>query len=660
MRTCILVGIVLALLAGDCLIAQSFPTTVPLQGRLVKQVGGNASGVFPMTFRIYTLPSGGTPVWSETQAAVSVTNGLFKTELGVVTAFPATLFDGRTLYLGIQVSTDPEMVPRLAITAQAYAMKSRNPGPTGPTGPQGPMGPTGTTGPQGLVGPTGPSGPQGLTGPFGPSGPRGSTGPTGPLGPAGPTGAIPTPPVNWSYNGDTLTSTTTSPSSSAAAVTARATHSTGSGRGIEALSYNGDAINSSARGTVGRAIYAASYGTAIYADTYHTNGIALYAYKGSPSGGGYGVYAQTNGSTGRAVYGYAGNPLSTSTHWGAGIYGYARSNYSAGVFGTNDATHGKAIVGESTGRFGYGVYGLASGSCGETGVYGSSQATNSIAYGVYGWAGAKASNSSSYPSYGVRGLATGANSTGIFGHAYGTASSTTSKISGIYGQATSRGYGVYCSGNFGASGSKSFIQPHPTDPSRSVQFICLEGNENGTYFRGKARIVNGRIEIDIPQEWKDVTAAEGITVQVTPYEAGADLYVAETGRERIVIKGAKDCAFSYFVNGVRRGYEEYEPYIPNTGFRPDIKGVPFGNQYPKAIRDILVKNGVLNTDYTPNEATAAKLGWKLMEQSEVPVEERWWLPHEERQALIKAATPRSMPEPHERPGAQVSPEDERR
>jgi hypothetical protein len=51
-------------------------------------------------------------------------------------------------------------------------------------------------------------------------------------------------------------------------------------------------------------------------------------------------------------------------------------------------------------------------------------------------------------------------------------------------------------------GTKSFVQPHPTDASKQILFYCLEGNENGTYFRGTTRLVGGRAEIPIPEEWE--------------------------------------------------------------------------------------------------------------------------------------------------------------
>jgi len=44
---------------------------------------------------------------------------------------------------------------------------------------------------------------------------------------------------------------------------------------------------------------------------------------------------------------------------------------------------------------------------------------------------------------------------------------------------------------------------------------------------------------------------------------------------------------------------------------PESIDVPFGTQYPDSYRDIMVQNGILNPDYTPNEATAAQMGWPL-------------------------------------------------
>jgi hypothetical protein len=179
-----------------------------------------------------------------------------------------------------------------------------------------------------------------------------------------------------------------------------------------------------------------------------------------------------------------------------------------------------------------------------------------------------------------------------------------------------------------------------------VHFVCLEGNENGTYFRGSTRLVNGAAEIVIPEEWKLVSESEGITVQVTPTSGPSVLFVPAKTRERIVVRGAPDCEFDYLVNGVRRGFASHQPFRENLDFRPEVRGVPFGTQYPKALRDVLVANGILNADYTPNEATAARLGWELKDQHEVPPSQRWWLDPEERARLVQQTrTPPGTPLP---------------
>ena len=42
-----------------------------------------------------------------------------------------------------------------------------------------------------------------------------------------------------------------------------------------------------------------------------------------------------------------------------------------------------------------------------------------------------------------------------------------------------------------------------------------------------------------------------------------------------------------------------------------FRGVPYGAQYREGHRRILVENGILNADFSPNEQTAVRLGWSL-------------------------------------------------
>jgi hypothetical protein len=112
-------------------------------------------------------------------------------------------------------------------------------------------------------------------------------------------------------------------------------------------------------------------------------------------------------------------------------------------------------------------------------------------------------------------------------------------------------------GDFVASGTKSFRQDHPLDPTREIWFVCLEGNEAGTYFRGTGRLAAGRAELPVPDEFALVTAEGGLTVQVTAL-GDARVWVEHKGLDRIVVRGSADVEFDYFVNGVRAGYAGFQ------------------------------------------------------------------------------------------------------
>lgn len=43
---------------------------------------------------------------------------------------------------------------------------------------------------------------------------------------------------------------------------------------------------------------------------------------------------------------------------------------------------------------------------------------------------------------------------------------------------------VYSSGDFGGTGARHFVEPHPTDATKVIRYVALEGPESGTYFLG--------------------------------------------------------------------------------------------------------------------------------------------------------------------------------
>jgi len=237
-----------------------------------------------------------------------------------------------------------------------------------------------------------------------------------------------------------------------------------------------------------------------------------------------------------------------------------------------------AVWGQSDGIFGRGVFGHATGGSG-------------VNYGVWGQSGSS-------------------NGRGVFGFA--TATSGTNY--GVLGTTFSpNGYGVYSNGDYGGNGAKFFVQPHPYDPSKEIRFVCLEGNESGTYFRGSTHLENGRAYIDVPEEFRLVSEHDGLTVQLTAMGPDAGLWVESKDLNQIVVVGNGNVEFDYFINGVRRGFADMELVRENHAYVPEVRGVPYGTQFRPAHRQILVENGILNPDFTPNERTAALLGWTLRE-----------------------------------------------
>lgn len=110
------------------------------------------------------------------------------------------------------------------------------------------------------------------------------------------------------------------------------------------------------------------------------------------------------------------------------------------------------------------------------------------------------------------------------------------------------------------TGTVSFVQPHPTDSTKEIVYVSLEGPEAGTYIRGTAQLVNGEAVIELPEHFSWVTNDEGLTVQLTSRSEWLQLYLTETSTKRIIVREAsgKSGQFDYLVQGVRKGYGHYQ------------------------------------------------------------------------------------------------------
>jgi hypothetical protein len=113
----------------------AFNQQINYQGKLTNtSFVAVADGTYNMEFKLYTVSSGGSPVWTETRTGgdkVTVSNGLFSVMLGSVTSFAGVDFN-QTLYLGVNIGGsgspvwDGEMTPRKIIGAVPAAFISNS------------------------------------------------------------------------------------------------------------------------------------------------------------------------------------------------------------------------------------------------------------------------------------------------------------------------------------------------------------------------------------------------------------------------------------------------------------------------------------------------------------------------------------------------------
>jgi len=103
-------------------------STIPYQGRLADAAGNPITGKQNMEFRVYDVPTGGAPLWTEFWTggnAVNISDGLFSVMLGSIQTGLATIVQANDeLYLGVTVGTDAEMKPRVQLGSVPFSMVS--------------------------------------------------------------------------------------------------------------------------------------------------------------------------------------------------------------------------------------------------------------------------------------------------------------------------------------------------------------------------------------------------------------------------------------------------------------------------------------------------------------------------------------------------------
>ena len=104
--------------------ASALPNIFTHQGHITNADSNPITGTSNVTFNLYTVPTEGSSVWSET-VAVTFDSGFYHVTLGSETALDMDLFtSGESLYLGVTLEGVNEMTPRTEITSVPHALLS--------------------------------------------------------------------------------------------------------------------------------------------------------------------------------------------------------------------------------------------------------------------------------------------------------------------------------------------------------------------------------------------------------------------------------------------------------------------------------------------------------------------------------------------------------
>ncbi len=251
------------------------------------------------------------------------------------------------------------------------------------------------------------------------------------------------------------------------------------------------------------------------------------------------------------------------------------------------------------------------------GVHGNTNSTTSRAAGVAGDDGSTVANRDAgfgfstgmlgFGRNGVGGLTSTIGGYGVFGVAEATTGAITGE--GVLGFST---FGVHALvGSLSCAGCTTlFVDPHPTDATKTINYAALQGNEAGTYFRGTARTVDGYYVINVPEDFRYSTDSEGLTVQLTPVGAPATMYVVSEDLNQIIVQSSADVKFHYLVQGVRPAFKDFKA-IQSTpeAFLPAGAESRMPEGWTPWMKQRLIANGTYNADGTVNMETAERVGW---------------------------------------------------
>jgi hypothetical protein len=121
-------------------------------------------------------------------------------------------------------------------------------------------------------------------------------------------------------------------------------------------------------------------------------------------------------------------------------------------------------------------------------------------------------------------------------------------------------------GSFTSRGNKKFKITHPNRAGFDLIHSCLEGPENGVYYRGEGRLVAGHAVVMLPEYFEALTRPEGVTVQLTPKGPRPFLlsYSDVSGGSFHVHGTQDDGVFAWELKAVRADLAPLEVEVPSA------------------------------------------------------------------------------------------------
>jgi len=288
--------------------------------------------------------------------------------------------------------------------------------------------------------------------------------------------------------------------------------------------------------------------------------------------GNYGIYAY-GGTAGGYFSGSGNNGNAYVGHGSIGISAFGLDKgidaYGTAMGGNFEDLDGTGVANVGVGNYGIKAYGAEAGGYfhdsdihGGTAIVGSGdRGIEAYGTGMGGYFTDEDSSGFAYVGYGDKGI-----------HAAGDemGGSFLSLETSNYAYVSYDTYKIY------GSGTVSFVQNHPYDPSSVIVYAAPEGDEVATYTRGTARLVDGEATVPLGETFKWVTNPDiGLTAHLTPRGEPIPLAVVELTTEEMIVRAPNDApeglVFDYIVYGLRIGFEEssivqekeQESYIPS-------------------------------------------------------------------------------------------------